>query len=105
MSVHFPLICGLTLYRSQSSLLLLWQASNDERSEKYKIGSSFSFGKCSKISNISCLQKRTRQTVKTEISLKKQSDQGLPCLLFRQVFVNSSLDNQYFICEYSKKSV
>ena len=42
------------------------------------------FGKCSKILNNSCLLKRPRQTVQTQIRLllKKQSDQGLPCLLF-----------------------
>ena len=41
-------------------------------------------GKCSKISNTSCLPKRRRQTGQTQIRLllKKQSDQGLPCLLF-----------------------
>ena len=40
--------------------------------------------KRSKISNTSCLPKRPRQTVQTQIRLllKKQSDQGLPCLLF-----------------------
>ena len=39
---------------------------------------------CSKILNTSCLPKRPRQTVQTQIRLllKKQSDQGLPCLLF-----------------------
>ena len=33
-------------------------------------------------------QKRLRQTAQTQIRLllKKQSDQGLPCLLFKQVF-------------------
>ena len=41
-------------------------------------------GKCSKISNTRCLPKRPRQTVQTQIRLllQKQSDQGLPCLLF-----------------------
>ena len=36
----------------------------------------------------SCLSKRPRQTVQTQIRLllKKQSAQGLPCLLFCQVF-------------------
>ena len=41
------------------------------------------YGKFSKISNTSCLQKRPRQTVQTHIRLllKKQSDHDLPCLL------------------------
>ena len=40
--------------------------------------------RCSKISNTSGLLERSRQTVQTQIRLllKKQSDQGLPCLLF-----------------------
>ena len=38
------------------------------------------YGKCSKISNTSCLAKKHRQTVQTKIILllKKQYDQGLP---------------------------
>ena len=42
------------------------------------------FGKSSKISHTSCLPKRPRQTAQTQIRLllKKQSDQGLPHLLF-----------------------
>ena len=37
----------------------------------------------------SCLPKRDRQTAQTQIRLllKKQSDQGLPCLLFRLPFI------------------
>ena len=44
-------------------------------------------GKC-KIVNTSCRVKRPRQTGQTQIRLllKKQSDQCLPCLLFRQAF-------------------
>ena len=44
----------------------------------------FVYGKCSKISNITCRPKRPRQTGQTQIRLllKKQSDQGLACLLF-----------------------
>ena len=40
--------------------------------------------KCSKISNTNHLPKRSRQTGQTQIRLllKKQSDQGLLCLLF-----------------------
>ena len=42
----------------------------------------------SKISNISWLQKMSRQSEQTQIRLllKKQSDQGLPCLLFGHAF-------------------
>ena len=45
---------------------------------------SVSYGKCSKISSNSFLGKRPMQTVQTQIRLhlKKQSDKGLPCLLF-----------------------
>ena len=41
------------------------------------------YSKFSKIKNFSYLPKRPRQTVQTQIRLllKKQSDQGLPCLL------------------------
>ena len=44
--------------------------------------------KCSKILNTSCRSKRPKQTEQTKIRLllKKQSDQGLPCLLYRQAF-------------------
>ena len=43
-----------------------------------------SYHKFSKISDTSCLPIRPRQTAQTQIRLllKKQSDQGLPCLLF-----------------------
>ena len=46
------------------------------------------YGRCSKISNKSCLSKRPRQTVQTQIRLllKKQYDQGLSCLQFYQAF-------------------
>ena len=42
------------------------------------------YGKCSKILNTSCLPKMPRTTVQTQVRLllKKQSDQGLTCLLF-----------------------
>ena len=45
------------------------------------------------ISNTSCLPKIPRQTVQTKIRLllKKQSDQGLPCLLFCQAFFEFQL--------------
>ena len=37
--------------------------------------------------------------------LKKQSDQGLPCLLLDKHFVNYSLENQHFIVVQKEKSV
>ena len=42
------------------------------------------YSKCSKILNTGCLAKRHSQTAETQIRLllQKQSDQGLPCLLF-----------------------
>ena len=48
----------------------------------------YSYGKRSKILNTSCLPKRPRQTGQSQIRLllKKQSDQGLPSLVFWQVF-------------------
>ena len=57
------------------------------------------YGKFSQILNTSCLPKRPRQTVKTQIRLllKKQSYRDLRCLLFRQHFVNSRSKNPYFI--------
>ena len=44
--------------------------------------------RCSKILNTSCLPKGPRQTVKSQVRLllKKQSEQVLLCLLFRQAF-------------------
>ena len=41
-----------------------------------------------KFRTVACLLKKPRQTGQTWIRLllKKQSDQGLPCLLFGQVF-------------------
>ena len=64
------------------------------------------YGKCSKISNTSCLPKRPRQTVQTQIRLllKKQSDQGLPHLLFWH-FVNARPDYPLFLWEQKMKSV
>ena len=49
---------------------------------KVCIYGSLMYGKCSKISNTSHLPKKPSQTVQTQIRLllKKQSDQGLPCL-------------------------
>ena len=42
-----------------------------------------------------------RQIVQTQIRLllKKQSDQGLPCLVFWQAFLNSDPNSQHFIWE------
>ena len=50
------------------------------------------YGRCSKILKTSCLPKRPGQTAQTKIRL---SDQGLPCLLFLQAFVNSCPDNHF----------
>ena len=52
----------------------------------YRKGSCY--GKHSKISNSSCLPLKPGQTWQTQIKLpiKKQSDQGLPCLIFWQAF-------------------
>ena len=46
------------------------------------------YSKYSNISHTRCLLIRPRQTRQTRIRLllKKQSDQGLPCLPFRQAF-------------------
>ena len=46
------------------------------------------FFESSKILNANCLTLRLTQTEKTQIRLllKKQSDQGLPCLLSGQAF-------------------
>ena len=54
------------------------------KQEKIIICQYITFGKCSKISNTSYLHKRPRETRQTLIRLllKKQSDQGLPCLPF-----------------------
>ena len=59
-----------------------------------------------KIFNTCCLQKRPVQTVQTQIRLllKKQSDQGLPCLLFYQAFYESYV-NKHLIWEQKVKTV
>ena len=51
------------------------------------------------LKSIAVCLKRPRQTVQTQIRLllKKQSDQGLPCLLFAQPFCEFQPDNQHFI--------
>ena len=58
-------------------------------------------GKCTKILNTSCLLKRTRQTVLTQIRLllKKKSNQirVFPVCYSDKHFVNFSPENQYFI--------
>ena len=45
---------------------------------RIKIGEECTYGKCSNFSDTSCLLKRSRQTVQTQIRLlrKKQSDRG-----------------------------
>ena len=59
---------------------------------------SLNYSKCFKTSNTSCLKKRPRQTVQTQIRLllKKQSDQGFPVCQSDKYFVNSSPDNPHF---------
>ena len=59
---------------------------------------------CSKIANTSCLPKRPRQTGQSLIRLllKKQSDQGLPWLLFWQ---ESLKINILFVREPKEKSI
>ena len=51
--------------------------------------------------------KTPRQTVQTQIRLllKKQSDQGLPCLYSDKHFVNSIPGNQIFFLEQKEKNV
>ena len=51
------------------------------------------YGICSKISHTSCLPERPKQTGQTQIRLllEKQSNQGLPCLLF-------SVFDKHFSC-------
>ena len=69
------------------------------------------YGKCSKISNTSSLPKRDRQKVQTQIRLllKKPSDQGLPCLPFRQGFYDFQrwyiYNSQHFICGQKSQTV
>ena len=57
---------------------------NCNSAEAFVTMSIFMYSKYSKISNTSYLPKMPRQTAKTQIRLllKKQSDLGLPCLLF-----------------------
>ena len=54
------------------------------------------YGNALKFQTLAACQKRLKQTVQTKIRLllKNQSDQGLPCLLFCDHFVNSSLENR-----------
>ena len=56
-----------------STFIICWSSNQDSR-----------YCKCSKISSPSCLPNWPSQTVQTQIRLllKKQSDQGLPCLIF-----------------------
>ena len=69
--------------------------------------------KCLKFKTIyqatSCLPKKSKQTEQTQIrlALKKQSDQGLPSLLFWQAFCESSNPDtkQTFYLRKKKKSV
>ena len=56
----------------------------ERKKERKGIIILIAYHKCSKVSNTSCLPKGPGQTAQTQIRLllKKQSDQGLPCLLF-----------------------
>ena len=64
------------------------------------------YNKCSKISNTGYLLKRHRQTVQTQIRLllKKQSDQGLLCLLFWQEFCEFQPWSLTFYWDQKEKS-
>ena len=69
------------------STLTFWDSmdlSADTKILEYGYFTCSKYCKCSKILNTSYLPKKLRQTVQTKIRLllKKQSDQGLPCLLF-----------------------
>ena len=51
------------------------------------------YGRCSKISNTSWLQKKSRQNRAEQ----RQPDHSLPCLLFCHVFCELQPDNQHYI--------
>ena len=61
----------------------------------------FKYSRFFKILNTSYRSKRRRQTAQAQIRLlpKKQSHQGILCILSDKNCVNSSPDNQHFICE------
>ena len=69
-----------------------------------KIRENVLYGKCSKISNSSCLLKRHRQTVQTQIRLllKKQTIWVFPVCLFSQTFFRSSLIWVFPVCLFSQ---
>ena len=73
----------------------------------FTIAKIANYGKCSKILNASCLLKRTRQTVQTQIRLplQKQSDQGLLCFLCWQAFCESQPWKQTFCLRAERKNV
>ena len=85
--------------------IYLASAEQEIRKETFIVFSNY------KINVLSCQQKRYRQTVQTQIRLllQKQSDQGLPCLLFRQAFCEISPDMQtekvYEILEHLPKAI
>ena len=60
-----------------------------------------------KFRTVVACHKKHRQTGQTQIRLllKKQSDQGLPCLDSGKHLVSSSPEKQYFIQEQDKKKV
>ena len=67
----------------------------------------FCYSKCFKVLNTSFLPKRRRQTAQTQIRLllKKQSDHGIPCLLFKQAFYEISALKTHILFEHRKRSV
>ena len=90
--------------------LLIWHGINIDFTSFFLLVNVFKtisyYGICSKISNISCLYSRPRQTVQSQIRLllKKQSNQGLHCYSDKY-FMNSSLDNcVYLWTEREKRS-
>ena len=76
----------LYMYIFYYSVLIIWsnRVFNYKTKYFYIELQIISNDKCFKISVTKCLPKRPRQTGQTQIRLllMKQSDQGLPCLLF-----------------------
>ena len=107
----------LVYVTKQASLSLIWSQDTKTclhiifRLTSIHVLISALYSKCSKVSNTSCLVKRSRQTVQTQTSLlfqlllKKQSDQGLPCLLFWQAFSDLVTLVKLFIFNKSNSSI
>ena len=88
-----PIMCSIHLYLASNTLNL-----------------QLGHGKCSKILNTGCLPTMPRKTAQTQarlLLLQKQSDQGLPCLLFWQAIfflrIPALITNIYY--ERMRKSV